>query len=1018
MQSTWNLCVHSCYDFLNSNIVPQKYINFLLNQKITKATLVGVNSLFGLLPFYYQAKKKQIEPVIGLTIPQTIYLQKTFTVTFFAQNFKGYQNLVQISSMVMTNQQSEFDLTKNLSLLNNLSIVITLNDHHTLTQFYDLWQFLQKQENDSYFGLSDFKTDLTFWTNKQLLAKILPFPSIYYLQSNEQEVHQVLQAIKKQTKCLFERVDSQHFYSLPELKIKLGKYGFLLKNISTFLLKIKLELPDSFPFNLKQATVPQPFASNIEYLESLCQQQLQKINPVNIIKYQNRLHFELKIIAQKKLVDYFLIVADYVQFAIKENILVGPGRGSASGSLVAYLLGITKVDPVHYDLIFERFLNPARNEIPDIDLDFEDQKRNQVLDYIFHHYGFDYVAQITTFQKMALKLAIRDVGRAIAIAPSEIDKITKAVPLKFNHSFQEALQNKLSLRSYQKKYPRLFALSEKIIGLPRHVSIHAAGLVIANRPLTESVAIWKDSMNRNILQAEMYDLNVLGLIKMDLLGLKNLTTVATVLEQIDLSIDKNNFLNTINLSDQATFANLQTGATTGIFQLESAGMTELLHQLQPRTIDDIATTISLYRPGAMANKDLFLARKKNNQVGEYLISQFQPILKSTYGIPIFQEQIVQMIKVFSHLTAGEAEMLRKAIAKKDEHLINSMHQIFCQKAQVAKHSWSLIEKVWQWVVKFADYGFNRSHAISYSFLVYWMSYLKTHYFLEFMIALANDVISDPKKTIDYFIMLRSKKVQILPPNLDSPSLFYQKTNNHTLACPLPLIKKITSNWALKIIEERQNHGAFIDFFDFVVRIVKIGGDRELICQLIDSGTLDQFGHNRATLNFNLDNLLLTANYILVKKQQEIVIDRNLLSQTPHLIVKERNIQQLLINEINVYGFALSYHYLDEFIKQNQQKMIEQKLRYFSLAFIRAKKFGKYKTVVLIDAVEHGQTRTGKDIIFLQVSDRSGVLPKLIALSSGNLFSHLTPGKIICLQISISNTFKKLSFFLDRVFLTS
>lgn len=1014
MRSTWNLAVYSCYDFLNSNITAQKYVTFLQKQQINKATFLGVNSLFGLLPFYYLAKQHDIEPIIGLTVSKVVYDKQVFTVTFFPHNFQGYQNLVQISSLVMTDSHLIFDLNVHLTLLKNLSLVIAVSNSNEQTDLLIFWKYLNKYSDHVYLGLTNSTTDWSFWHQQKYLNKLLPFFPVRHLNSEEDRIYQILQAIKNQSKCLFTKTKFQHFITFEDLEIRCSKIPSLLDNVHHFLSPINLILPEQFAMNLKKFVTPPKFPNNFAYLSFLCQQKLRQLHLVDAVPYQQRLNLELKVIANKQFIDYFLLVADYVNFAIKADILVGPGRGSAPGSLVAYLLGITKVDPIKYKLLFERFLNPARDETPpDIDIDFEDQKRNQILDYLFKKYGYKNVAQITTFQKIAFKLAIRDVGRALNIPSFEIDKIAKAIPLKWNNNFQEALKNKLSLRIYQKKYPDLFSFSEQVIGLPRHVSIHAAGLVISEHPIIETVPVWIDHNQKTVLQIEMHDLKRFGLIKMDLLGLRNLSIIATVLAKIGhFHQNKNHFFDQINLNDQLTFRTLQKGDTVGIFQLESTGMTQLLIDIKPSSIDDIALTISLYRPGAIVNKNLFLQRKRNYQLIEYFAPIFIPILQSTYGIPIFQEQIVQMITLFCRLSIGEGEIIRKAIAKKQDHLVQSIQQNFFQKAQQQNHPTPLIEKVWQVVFQFASYGFNRSHGVSYSFLVYWMSYLKTHHFAIFLLVLLNDVINDVDKTLVYLSLLRRQNIAVVPPTVKHPKLVYQIEGDQ-LFCPLNLIKQLSINSAKKIIIEHADNGPFANFFDFVARMTKMGLSRNELIILIDAGFFDQFGYNRATLTFNLNQHLLSAKYILIKENDRFVLDWNLLKTPPPMLLQNQDNRQLLRNEIAIYGFALTYQLIDTFINQQKTIIAEQKLSLSDLFTIQQKAFGKYSVVVLIEKLESAQTRSGKSISFCQVSDRTARLVKLIASGKVTL-SKLTPGQIVCLQISISNRRVLKSYFLEYI----
>ena len=1008
MKKTWHLGVYSAYDFLNSNILTEDYVSFLLKKGIKKAVFLNVNSLFELLKFYQLAKKKGIEPVIGLTLNKLVYLQTEYEVTFLPKNFSAYQRMVKISSLVMSSDSAQFFLEKHPYLVKDFVIIITFFGKDNPKGVFHLLDYLTTKvgNEDVFLGLINLEFNLG--TNTSFLKRMVAFPQVRFLDSKDLAIYQVLQAIKSQDKCFFNQDSKNYFWSFSFLEDKLDKNSPLLTNIFQILDKIQLDIPNQFDLNLKKISFPKTFTDDLAYLKFLCQKKLKVLKLFEVNEYQKRLNYELNIIKEKKLVSYFLIVADYVRFAVSKDILIGPGRGSASGSLISYLLGITKVDPIVYQLIFERFLNPERNKVPDIDIDVEDQKRKEVLDYLFYKYGTDFVSQVATFQKIAIKMAIRDVGRVLDIPLSEINKISKEIPSKPIQDFLKLIESKLSLQFYQKKYPDLFYFSQKIVGLPRQCSIHAAGLVITNRPILETVGVWKDGMKRNVLQAEMHDLSSLGLVKMDLLGLKNLTVVANVLEAIGCKENKNKFLSEINLEDEKTFAKLNSGNTTGIFQLESQGITQLLQQVQPKNIDDIAITISLYRPGPINNKELFLQQKSNSDKINYLVPLLKPVLVSTYGVPIYQEQIIRIITLFSDLSFAEAETLREALGKKNNYLLQSLQATFFHKAKQKNYSLSLIKEVWSLIFQFANYSFNRSHAISYSFLVYWMSYLKTNYFVQFMVALLNDVVGDQKKTVAYFFLLRESRKHICYPRLQPPTNLYQiDDKNLNLYCPLILIKGIGLNRVKSLVEEYEKNGQFIDVFDCVTRMVKIGFSKQVIQKIILSGAFNQFGYNSATLDFNLEKLLLTAKLVLVKKDNSLVPDWSLLEKKPELIFKKEQISWIFRNEIKVYGFPISSHFLEKFSCDKNQPI--------KLKEVQKKHFGKFNVVVLIEKIESVQSRkSSRNITFLRVSDQTNFLEKLIFLEQKDSFSNFVVGDVFCLEIAVSEKSGKKSYFLEQI----
>ena len=630
--------------------------------------------MFGIREFYQKALSYKIKPIIGLTLSNFRKEEYQESITLFPKNFHGYQKILSISSQIMLKNNYLFTQKQDYSAFQNLIVVIHINNMQDIKRNLSFFFSLKKKRVLVFFGISDKFKDLQLLQDHDLSDWMVAFNTVRYLFPEEIKIYQVLKAIKQQKKISEWDKNHLHFLSYDELK-KNFLHDYLIQNTNKIFDNIELVIPEKKNWNLKKFPLPAGFLNASDYLKFICEKRTKELK-INKINYQKRLLYELKIIQQKELVNYFLLVYDYVDFALKKNILVGPGRGSSAGSLVAYLLKITKVDPIKYDLIFERFLNPKRTKLPDIDLDFEDQKRNQILKYLINKYGTDYVAQIATFQKIGFKMAIRDVGRVLNIPLVEINQINKQIPLECNNDFNLALKSNLFLQSFQKRYSQLFEFAQKLIGLPRQAGIHAAGIVIANEKLIESVALWKDDQQNHILQAEMTNLENLKLIKMDLLGLRNLTIIGSVLDEIGKGADKNKFLDQIDLEDQITFQNLRTGNTYGIFQLESSGMTQLLKKIQPRNIDEIALIISLYRPGPMKNVDELIKRKTFQQKKTFLTNDFNNILNPTYGIPVYQEQIIKMVQIFSNLSLADAEILRQAMSKKKIELINSIKDVF------------------------------------------------------------------------------------------------------------------------------------------------------------------------------------------------------------------------------------------------------------------------------------------------------------------------------------------------------
>jgi DNA polymerase-3 subunit alpha len=455
-------------------------------------------------------------------------------------------------------------------------------------------------------------------------------------------------------------------------------------------------------------------------LQTKCKEGLKlRLNSANAPDtYIERLKKELAIIDQMHFNDYFLVVQDYVSFARKHGILVGPGRGSAAGSLTAYVLGITDIDPIANNLIFERFLNPQRITMPDIDIDFMDTRRNEVIEYLFNRYQKNHVAHIITFQRMRAKMAIRDVGRILGLHIDIVNKIAKLFTLEYDLDIQAAVNQNPQIKTYAQQYPSLFDLASKFVNLPRQIGVHAAGVIITDQPLDQIIPIQNSTDGIFATQYSMEYLERLGLIKMDILGLVNLTVIAQTLELIKIHHGININLETINLTDQKVFQRLAAGDTIGIFQLESPGMTQLITRIKPISIEDISITSALFRPGPQKNIATYLTNKANPDKINYLNKDFEQVLSFTYNIIIYQEQVIEMVQRVANFSLAEADNFRRAISKKDAKQLTDLSEKFIKAAVNNHYSLENAQKIYDYIFEFANYGFNHSHSLAYSYVSY------------------------------------------------------------------------------------------------------------------------------------------------------------------------------------------------------------------------------------------------------------------------------------------------------------
>ncbi|MBR6357287.1 MAG: DNA polymerase III subunit alpha, partial [Lachnospiraceae bacterium] len=647
----------------------------------------------------------------------------------------------------------------------------------------------------------------------------------------------------------------QYYLKSPEEMQELFRYApEAIQNTELIAKRCNVEIEFGVQ-KLPQYDVPAGYTAE-EYLTKLCEEGLRR-RYENYQDYEDRLHFELETIKQMGYVDYFLIVWDFINYAKQNHIMVGPGRGSAAGSLVSYALAITDIDPIRYNLLFERFLNPERVSMPDIDVDFCYERRGEVIDYVTQKYGKDKVVQIITFGTMAARNVIRDVGRVLDMPYGAVDQIAKMIPAELNITIDKALQeNSEFKRAYETdtQIRNLIDMAKRLEGLPRHSSMHAAGVVISKEPIMEYVPLSRGSDGSIVTQYVMTTLEELGLLKMDFLGLRTLTVIQDALEMIKTNIGLSIDLNEIDYNDINVLEMIGAGKTEGVFQLESAGMKSFMRELRPQTLEDIIAGIALYRPGPMDFIPKYIAGKNSGKEIVYDCPQLKPILEPTYGCIVYQEQVMQIVRDLAGYSLGGADILRRAMSKKKDSVMQAERKRFVygdEKTGVAgciKNGISeqVANKIYDDMVDFAKYAFNKSHAAAYAIVCYQTAYLKFYFPVEFMAALMTSVMDRLTKLGEYIQECKGLSIDILPPDInEAESTFAARGKN--IRYGLSAIKGVGRNVIDAIVEERKENGPYQDIYDFCQRLALKDINKRTVENLIKAGAFDSLGFTRKQL---------------------------------------------------------------------------------------------------------------------------------------------------------------------------
>ena len=905
-------------------------------------------NMHGAMALRKALENTDIKVIFGLEINYRL-ADEIFDIVLYARNDRGYRFLYRASSIIWTQERplSKDDLA---DFLNDIVIVVP-SDKMTDRNL----ELFKKEFEHFYCGITDehYPHQKRLNDNLRKHLKRYDIPSIafyrtFYIAKEDEEAYRILTAIKDKKTIDDKDLITQsgaHLYDEKTINDLYDKDDLIsLRHLFEEIWFIPTIRKTSLP----SYRCPSGYKSR-DYLVNLARFGLSKRCKGQVPEvYKKRLDHELNVILKMHFEDYFLIVYDFILFAKKNGIMVGPGRGSSAGSLVAYCLGITDIDPIAYDLIFERFLNIERITMPDIDVDFPDDKRQIVIDYVRDKYGFDHVAHIATYGTLKTKQVLRDVARVIGY--QRIDSLCKLIP-----DDKMSLKEAFGIRAFQdriksdQKAEYLYRMSLKLEGLPRHYSTHAAGIVISNDDLKDVVPLVKIEEDMNSVGIGQGFLEELGLIKIDLLGLKNLSVIAEICDDIRKDDPSFSIMN-IPLDDRKTYDLIDDVNVLGIFQLESSGMQNIIRKMRPKSFIDIATTIALFRPGPMRNIPLYLQNRQDPASIHYLHPSLKPILESTGGIIIYQEQIMQIAQVLAGFSYAKADIMRRAMSKKKEDELISLKNDFIEGAMARGVEKKTAEAIYDLILRFANYGFNKSHSIAYGLIAYEQAYLKANYPLYFYKALLNNVISSANKTYEYLLECKRISIKVAGPDI-SRSYDSYVIENDRLRMPFGVIKNVGSVSVKTIINER-SIAPFKDYSETVARIKSIG--KSAIESLIDAGAFDCFLLSRKTMRENLHEVSKIEVGMLLGPMLGIKLE-----EYPD------DIKEVIAREKEVLGFAISFDQVEEIKKRN--RINAEPLYRLKEKSGRVKGLGevlRYRVIV---------DKRGKRMCFMTVGDDTGTV---------------------------------------------
>ena len=1020
-----HLHVHTEYSLLDGSNKIKEYVDRVKALGMDSAAITDHGVMYGVIDFYRAARAAGINPILGCEVyvaPGSRFDREAgsgddryYHLVLLAENNQGYSNLMKIVSKGFV-EGFYYKPRVDLSLLEKyhegiiaLSACLAGEVARFLTR--GMYEDAKKAalRYQDIFGKGNFFLELQDHgipeqqnVNQQLLKmhretgiELVATNDVHYTLAEDAQPHDVLLCLQTGKKLADEdrmRYEGgQYYVKSPEEMERLFPYApEALENTHKIAQRCHVEIEFGVT-KLPKFDVPEGYTSR-EYLNELCFRGLEERYQPVTEELKERLNYELSTIRNMGYVDYFLIVWDFIKYARDHDIMVGPGRGSAAGSLVAYTLGITQLDPIRYDLLFERFLNPERVSMPDIDVDFCFERRQEVIDYVRRKYGDDCVVQIVTFGTLAARGVIRDVGRVMDLPYAQVDTIAKMIPQELNITIDKALQMNPELKKVyedQKEIHDLIDTAKRLEGLPRHTSMHAAGVVISQKDVSEYVPLSRASDGSIVTQFTMTTLEELGLLKMDFLGLRTLTVIQNAVHLIEQDAGVKLDMQHIDYNDKKVLDSLGTGRSDGVFQLESAGMKNFMKELKPQSLEDVIAGISLYRPGPMDFIPQYIRGKNRPDTIKYDCPQLEPILKPTYGCIVYQEQVMQIVRNLAGYTLGRSDLVRRAMSKKKAAVMEKERQNFvygneeegvpgCIANGISEQT---ANKIYDDMIDFAKYAFNKSHAAAYAVVSYQTAFLKYYYPVEFMAALMTSVIEMPTKVAEYIQVCRQMNIKILPPDVNRGAYGFS-VDNGAIRYGLSAIKSVGRPVINALVEEREANGEYRSLKDFIERLTGTVNKRA-IENFIKSGALDCLEGNRRQKMLVYSQIV---DSIAQEKKNSFAGQMSLFDLVSDEEKKEYEIrmpdveeydkEMILAFEKDVLGIYLSGHPLERY-RNIMEKMISAKTTDFQPDEESGipKVYDGQKVIIggMITEKTIKYTRNNKVMAFLTVEDLLGTV---------------------------------------------
>lgn len=961
-----HLHVHTQYSLLDGAIRLDALFKRAREFDMQAVAITDHGTMFGVVDFFLQAQKADIKPIIGCECylaPRTINDKTPLDakglrhLVLLAENQEGYTNLCKLASIgqlkgfyykpridkAVLKAHSKGLIALSACLHGEIPMHLKEGRQDLADEaarFYvDTFGednfFLEVQNNGM--EVQETVNQALVDMSSRLSIPLVASNDCHYLDKEDVRAHDVLLCIQtgktvKDTERFRFSTDQLYFKSKEEMAAYFGGFPGALENTVSIAKRCHIDF-DFSTYHFPQFN-PESGMSAEELFEQQVRQGykerfkvLKAKNPdLDQSVYDQRLDYEISTINQMGFPGYFLIVADFINYAKQNGVPVGPGRGSAAGSLVAYSMRITDLDPIANGLIFERFLNPSRISMPDIDVDFCINGREKVFKYVVEKYGGgDFVAQIITFGKLKTRAVIRDVGRALDIPLAEVDMIAKLVPDVLNISLDAALEQEPKLTEMKNSRPdvaELIHICRTLEGLPRHASTHAAGVVIGDKPLVEYLPLYKGKKGEVVTQLDMKLVEKIGLVKFDFLGLRNLTVIDYALGLIKAQGKKPPDLDHLDFTDKPTYQLLSSGDTTGVFQLESSGMKDLLTRMKPESFDDVTALVALYRPGPLDSGmvDDFVERKHGRKAVEYMVPELEPILKETYGVIVYQEQVMKIAGVLANYSMADADGLRKAMGKKIAEMMEAHRTLFTKGAVENGIAQDKAKAIFDLMEKFGGYGFNKSHSAAYALIAFQTAYLKTHYPVEFMAALLTSEMTSIDGVVKYISECRAHDIDVLPPDVNESGVTFSAVGDR-IRFGMVAVKNVGEGAIDAIIKEREENGPFASLFEFCERADLRKVNKRVVESLIRCGAFDTTGDKRAAMMASLEDAIDYGQRIQKEKADPQMglfdmgdEDTRSMNVPPMALVDEWDEREKLAFEKETLGFYISGHPLDQYIE--------------------------------------------------------------------------------------------------------